>query len=615
LLATAGLIWFGRLIESRLGAWPAWIREPVALTMAAQLTTLPVILVNFERLSLVAPVSNVMVVPLVPLAMLASAGAAAGGVLLGLVSLGPLEDAGAWLLGGAAWLVLRAMIGIGQLTAGLPLAAIDVTVPPPLAVAWFPVLALASWAMRPDRAEPESSRAVPDEAMTGAIAAIAGFFRPVRALVLLVAILGAITIGSQPDGRLHVTALDIGQGDAILIEAPSGRSMLVDGGPDPELALRRLGANTPFFARQIDLLVLSHPHQDHVAGLVEVLDRHRVRAILHAGIGFENAAFDRLVNDAAVAGVQLRLARAGQVLALDATTSLEILYPSEADASSPLPEGDINNGSVVLLLRHGGFTALLTGDAEAPVEATLLGRGILRPVDVLKVGHHGSHSSTTPGLLDATRPSLAVISAGEDNEYGHPAPETLATLAAHGPIPVHRTDLEGDIEIVSDGRTYRVRTDAGWHDPRPVHAAGDAGSIGSWPFPTERPFSACSTRPSCRTGSASIPPAWPGSPSLPPAWWRRAASRSTAGWSRRQHCSTTSTSPRSAALAGSMASSAHGGSRRPGTRNSPCRSPPTRSRPSSTRSASRSAGHLCWLPWPIGTWRRSSSPSTSAWTT
>lgn len=615
LLATAGLTWFGRPIEGRLGAWPAWIREPVALTLAAQLTTLPVILVNFERLSLVAPISNVMVVPLVPLAMLASAGAAAGGVLLAIVPLGLVGDAGAWLLGGAAWLVLRAMIGVGQLTAGLPMAAVDVTVPAPLAVAWFPLLAFASWAMRPDRNEPESSRAVPDEAMTGAVTAIARFFRPVRALLLLVAILGAITFGSQPDGRLHLTVLDIDQGDAILVEGPSGRTMLVDGGPDPELTLRRLGANMPFFARRIDVLVLSHPHQDHVAGLVEILDRHRVGAILHAGIGFENAAFDRLLTDAAAAAVPVRLARAGQVLALDATISLEVLYPSEADASSPLPEGDINNGSVVLLLRHGGFTALLTGDAEAPVEATLVGRGLLRPVDVLKVGHHGSRSSTTPALLDVIRPSLAVISAGEDNEYGHPAPETLATLAAAGPVPVHRTDLEGDIEIVSDGRSYRVRTDAGWHEPRPVHAAADAGSIDSWPFPIDRPSIACSTKPSCRMESGSIPPASPASPSLPPAWWRRAGSRSTAGWWRRRHCSTTSTSPRSVAPAGSTASSARGGSRRPGTRSSPCRSPPTRSPPCSTRSASRSAGRRCWWPSPIGTWRRSSSPSTSGSTT
>jgi competence protein ComEC len=606
LLATAGLIWFGRSIERRLGGWPAWIREPVALTMAAQLTTLPVILVNFERLSLVAPLSNVLVVPIVPLVMLASACASVAGLIIELLPLGPIGEAAGWFAGGAAWLLLRAMITIGHVTAGLPLAAVDVSVPPPLAVAWFPLLWLAAWSLRSEAPADEESRGVPDEAMTGAMAALARLCRPLPALVALTVMLGAITIGARPDGALHVTALDIGQGDAILVETPGGATMLVDGGPDPELTLRRLGANLPFAARRIDLLVLSHPHQDHVAGLVDVLDRFRIGLVVHAGIDFENAAYDRLLADASRAAVPVHLARTGDVLALDGSTSLEIVYPDEADASSSLPDGDINNGSVVMLLRHGGFTALLTGDAEAPIEAALIGRGRLDPVDLLKVGHHGSHSSTTPGLLDATRPSVAVISSGEGNEYGHPAPETLATLAARPGIRVHRTDLDGDVEVVSDGRGYRVRTDAGWSEPRAVHALADAGSIGPWPSPTETPSAACSTRPRCPTASASTPRGSPALPSPRPGWWPRAGSRSTAGWSRRRRCCTTSTSRRSGAPAGSTASSARGSLRRRGTRSSPCRSPPTRSRPCSTRSDSPSAGRRSSWPWRTGTWPRSS---------
>lgn len=613
LLATAGLIWFGRPIETRLGRWPGWLREPVALTLAAQLTTLPVILVNFERLSLVAPLSNVLVVPIVPLAMLTAAVASAGGALLSLVALPPLTDIVAWLLGGAAWLVLRTMIAVGQLTAAIPLAAVDLSVPPPLAVAWFPLLALGTWALRSD--EPgDGARAVPDEAMTGAFVALARLARPLPAFVGLVLVLGVVTLVSRPDGRLHVTILDIGQGDAILVEAPSGATALIDGGPDPELTLRRLGANLPFFARRLDLLVLSHPHQDHVAGLVDALDRHRIRAVLHAGIDFENPAYDRLMADAAAAGVPVILARAGQVVALDATTSLHVLYPSERDAAAPLPEGDINNGSVVGVLRHGGFTALLTGDAEAPVEAALISRGQVPSVDLLKVGHHGSTSSTTPALLDAAHPSVAVISAGEGNEYGHPAPETLAALAAHAGLAVYRTDLDGDVEVVSDGRSFRVRTDAGWSEPRPVHGVPVAGSIAPWPYPTDPPPGACSTRPACPTGFASIPRASPVSPAPPPAWWPRRRSPSTSRWSRPPRCSTTSTRSRSAATAASTGSSARDGSRRWATPSSPCRSPPIRSPPSSTTTASRSGGPRSSSPWPTATWRRTSSPSTSAWT-
>ena len=576
LLATAGLIWFGRGIEGRLGRWPAWLREPVALTLAAQLTTLPVILVNFERLSLVAPLSNVLVVPLVPLAMLGSAAAAAGGILIGTIPTTPIGDAVAWFLGGATWLVLRAMIAVGQATAALPLAAVDVALPAPLAIAWFPLLALGSWALRADSPAAGQPRGVADEAMSGTMATMARLLRPLPALAALLGVLGAATIGSRPDGRLHVTMLDIGQGDAILMEAPSGATMLIDGGPDPELTLRRLGANLPFWARRIDILVLSHPHQDHVAGLVDVLDRFDVRLLIHAGIHFENAAYDRLLADAAQAGLPTRSVIAGETFVLDGATSFEVLYPSAEDARAPLPEGDINNGSVVLVLRHGGFAALLTGDAEAPVEASLAARGLLPRVDLLKVGHHGSNSSTTPGLLDATRPAVAVISSGEGNGYGHPAPETLSTLGSRPEISVHRTDLHGDVEVETDGRTHRVRTDVGWSPAVAVHAAADARSIGSWPFPTERPFGACSTRPSCPRESASIPTASPALPWLPRDSWRRAGSLSTAGSWRRRRCSTTSTSPRFGAPGASMALWAHGASRRRGTPSSRCRSPPTR---------------------------------------
>jgi competence protein ComEC len=162
LLATAGLVWYGRGIEGRLRRWPAWLREPVALTLAAQVTTLPVILVNFERLSLVAPLSNVLVVPIVPLAMLTSALASVGGIAAGVIG-GGAGDLLGWLLGGSAWLVLRAMIVIGQLSAAMPLASVEASVPAPFAVAWYPLLALAGWATRGESA---GSRPVVDEAMT-----------------------------------------------------------------------------------------------------------------------------------------------------------------------------------------------------------------------------------------------------------------------------------------------------------------------------------------------------------------------------------------------------------------------------------------------------------------
>ena len=611
LLATAGLIWFGGSIEGHLSGWPAWIREPVALTLAAQLTTLPVILVNFERLSLVAPLSNVLVVPLVPLAMLTSASAAIGGLLVWVIPVEPLTDAVGWCLGGAAWLVLRAMILVGEFTAGIPLAAVDASVPAPLAVAWFPLLALAAWALRSPDSPLDGERRVPDEAMGATMSSLARLARPFPAALGLVLMLGVVTVVTGPDGRLHVTTLSIGQGDAILVEAPDGTTILIDGGPDPELTLRRLGANVPFHARRIDLLVVSHPHQDHVAGLVEVLGRFDVGTVLHAGIPFENAANDRLLDDAAVRGIEVLRARSGAQIALGGGVTLEVLYPSHADAAAPLPDGDINNGSIVLLLRHGGFSALLTGDAEAPVEAALVARGVIPPVDVLKVGHHGSHSSTTPALLAAAQPQVALISSGAGNEYGHPAAETLATLGTVPGIAVHRTDLEGDVQVTTDGETLRVRTNAGWSEPRRTRGQADAGSIESWPSRTATPYAGCSTRPICLTAFASIRPVWLESPSRAPVWSLRPGSRSTAGSWKPRRCSTTSTSRRSGGRTASTGSPAPAGSRRPASRNSPCRSPRTRSPPSSTTTAFRSAGPPCSWRSRTDMWPRRSSPSTS----
>jgi competence protein ComEC len=588
LLATAGLVWFGASVERRLARWPGWLREPVALTLAAQLTTLPVILVNFERLSLVAPLANVVVVPFVPVAMLFSAMASLAGFVDASVHVPVISAVSTWFAGGAAWLVLRVIVTLGTTVAAVPHAAIDVSIPPVLAMAWFPLLGLASWASRAPDAHPLEASRGSDGVVAKSM--LRGVLRPLPIGIGLVSVLLAITLGSQPDGRLHVTALDIGQGDAILVEAPSGATMLVDGGPDPELTLRRIGANLPFFVRRIDLLVLTHPHQDHVAGLVEVLDRFSIGAVLQAGIPYDNPSFERLLADATEAGTPIVVARAGQRIALDRTTTVSVLYPTAAEAAAPLPEGDINNGSVVLLLSHGGFEALLTGDAEAPVEGALLARGSVPAVDLLKVGHHGSTSSTTPGLLDAARPTVAMISAGVGNEYGHPAPETLAALEARPGLAVFRTDLDGDIELETDGLTYRVHSNHGWSTARPVHGLQGTASIAAWPFPIAKPPGACSTTPVCPMESSPIPRASLASPWPPQGSWSRRRSRSTGRSSRLPRSSTTSTRSRSVERGASTASSAHGDWRRWATPSSPCRSPPTRSPRSSTTTASRSAG-------------------------
>jgi competence protein ComEC len=515
-LATAGLIWFSAPLEARLAGWPGLLREPVALTLAAQLTTLPVILLNFERLSLISPLANVVVVPLVPVVMGCSAVAAAVGALDGAVHVPLLGDAAAWAAGGSAWLYLRAMILAGQAAAAVPFASVSLAAPAWLAGAWYPLLLALHrrW----------SRGTVPGATSLPAVSLV----RPLPTLALTVLLLALLTLASQPDGRLHLLMLDVGQGDAILVHAPDGATLLVDGGPDPDLAVRRLGEALPFWQRTIDVVIMTHPHEDHVAGLVPALERYRVSTILEPGRDYGNptyATFRALA--ASEPGAANLLARAGMVLALGATTRLTILYPSEADAEAPLPEGDINNASVVALLADGSFRALLTGDAEAPVEARLLARGQAMPVDVLKVGHHGSDSSSTPTFLAAVRPRLALISAGAGNEYGHPHQITLEHLAALDGIEIRRTDRDGTVEVVVDA--------AGWHVAR-------EGSIGPWPFQTASARRRSWPRTSCRRGSCAIRAGWPGWLGRRRAWCPRPASRWMPRWSRPPPCCTTSTS-------------------------------------------------------------------------
>lgn len=458
-LATGGLLAFAGPINRRLAFLPGLVREPVALTVAAQVATLPVVLGSFERLSLVAPLANVAVVPLVPLVMAACAVAAPFGALLSGHAPSPPVDVATWAVGGLAWMPLRALVAVGSFAGSVPLASIPVAPPIWLPFAWYPLVALVAMrSPRPDETDPLSLGL----ASIGGHArpADAARWRPPRLRWVAAGVLGllvVLTMATQPDGRLHIVALDIGQGDAVLVVAPNGTTVLIDGGPDPERTLRELGRALPFHRRTIDLLVLSHPHQDHVAGLVDVLDRYRVRAVLDPGRPFDNATYARFLADVArEPGASAASAEAGGTLSLGDGVALRVLFPTAADRAAALPDGDINNASVVLMVEWGAFGALLTGDAEEPVERLLLERGLVPPVDVLKVGHHGSESSTTPALLDAARPRLALVSCGIDNEYGHPAPVTLDHLSAAS-VGVLRTDTDGAVEVVTDGRSLEAR--------------------------------------------------------------------------------------------------------------------------------------------------------------
>ena len=225
-----------------------------------------------------------------------------------------------------------------------------------------------------------------------------------------------------------MTVLDIGQGDAILLQGPDGGRMLIDTGPDPDLLLALLDQRIPAWDRRLDLVVLTHPHEDHVGGLALLLDalpdRRGGRGRACSGPGPGRRRVPRGARRARARAT--RIVAAGDRLWLDGVGSTSTGRSRDSAAQPASDDGkDINNASIVIELHFGARHMLLPGDAEEEVDPQLLAAGLasqLGPqLDVLKVAHHGSRTATTEALLDALQPRIAVISVGADNDYGHPA--------------------------------------------------------------------------------------------------------------------------------------------------------------------------------------------------
>ena len=247
-----------------------------------------------------------------------------------------------------------------------------------------------------------------------------------------------------PPAGLRVTALDVGQGDAILVEAP-GAAMLVDQGPPEGRAadqLRRRGL------RRLSLLVLTHPQRDHVGGARDVIRRLDVELVLDPALRARSPYRDEAVAEARRRGVRVAVARAGQTLKVG-PLRVRVLWPPDAGS----PADDPNRRAIVLLVSYGSADVLLTADAESEVTVPLRPP----PVEILKVAHHGSADARLAELLRLARPRIALVSVGADNDYGHPAPSTLAALGAVRGLAVLRTDRDGRVAVESDGRSLLVR--------------------------------------------------------------------------------------------------------------------------------------------------------------
>ncbi len=274
-----------------------------------------------------------------------------------------------------------------------------------------------------------------------------------RYYFLAVLFLGAVFVWSavlaETRNGLKVAFLDVGQGDAIFIEAPNGNQILIDGGPNKSV-LRELSKIMPFYDRTIDGIILTHPHLDHYAGLNEVLKKYEVSLEMDSGTKVKGAGFGEFENLVKVKNIKSLYAKRGMRINLGKDLRLDILLPVINNEN--LPEHD---GMLVSRLVYKNNSFLLTGDMEDNLEGFLLSFGDNVKSDVLKVGHHGSKTSTSEKFLGMVKPGLAVISVGKNNKYGHPHKEAIDRLAKFE-ISTLRTDENGTIVMEGDGEKIVV---------------------------------------------------------------------------------------------------------------------------------------------------------------
>ncbi|OGY86841.1 MAG: hypothetical protein A2233_05315 [Candidatus Kerfeldbacteria bacterium RIFOXYA2_FULL_38_24] len=255
----------------------------------------------------------------------------------------------------------------------------------------------------------------------------------------------------KTSSQLKIAVLNVGQGDSIYLRTPAGMDILIDGGPDRKV-LSELGEVMPPYDHQIELVIATHGDSDHIAGLAELSEAYSVKTLITNG-DKKDTAFTQALSAWREQGVEVWPAYRGWHLELEQGITLDFLNPNP-----PNLHKDTNDNSVVCVLSYQGFSALFMGDAPLGIEDELLKAGLLKHVDILKVGHHGSRTSTGSKFLQTLTPAIALISVGFQNKFGHPHAAPLLRLKNRG-VNVFRTDLQGRIICQTDGQAFSCQGD------------------------------------------------------------------------------------------------------------------------------------------------------------
>ncbi len=422
--------------------------EALVGTLAANISTLPLVVYYFGRVSAISLLTNLLIVPFQPPILFAGS----AGVLVGVAG----AEWIAWALLKIAHAVLWWTVTIVSWTASLPYASIEISTYTTLQMALtFVVIALLRWRM---------TLLTAWQRWIGR--GLAGW-RVRFAGSLATGLLGMLSVAALwiapalPDQKLHVYFLDIGQGDGILIETPSGRQMLIDGGKDAQQLFDQLAAVLPWWDRRVDVVLLTHPDGDHMWAQESLTQRYEVGLAQITSIGRASVDSQAWLQSLAAQQSSVSIQEAGGKIDLGDGVVLDVLWPppggfdpAEAqDTDDHVDTSFDNENGIVMRLVYGSFSVLLTADIGIPSEQALLAEGAELSATVLKVGHHGSKFSSSEAFVEAVNPQWAVIQVGEGNEYGHPHPTALARLKGR---TILRTDIHGRIELSSDGRQVWV---------------------------------------------------------------------------------------------------------------------------------------------------------------